>query len=382
MSNRPYVVLSCTQSLDGYIDDTSPQRLLLSNDEHFDYVDSVRATADAIFVGANTIRKDNPRLLVRSAERHKARKASGRPENPLKVTVVHNGDLDPQAAFFTSGSAQRLVYTTDSSLGRLQAKLGDLATVIGLGEELALDNLLADLYERGVARLMVEGGSTILTQFLAAGLVDELQLATASFFVGEANAPRFVGSGQFRWDKNNRMKLQEVAVMGDVIAANYISPELEAADRRWMDRAFELSHQCPPVDAAYCVGAVLVGRDGQLIATGYSRETDDKVHAEEVVLAKSGGMQLEGATIYSTLEPCSKRVSRPKSCAQQILGTKGIARVVYALPEPLFLQDCQGDEMLRAAGLTVRVMHDPAYGYEAQFRELNAATFARFETED
>ncbi|MEK7153708.1 MAG: dihydrofolate reductase family protein, partial [Patescibacteria group bacterium] len=265
------------------------------------------------------------------------RKANGRSENPIKVTVVNNGELDPKAAFFTTGSAQRFVYTTDASQGYLQKKVGHLAEVIAIGKELTMDNILADLYDRHVMRLMVEGGSGILTQFLSAGLADELQLATASFFVGGSKGPRFVGDGHFRWDKNNRMKLQEVKAMGDVVAASYISPELEEADRRWMDLAFELSGDCVPIETAYCVGAVIVGRDGGLIATGHSRETDSTVHAEEAALIKVGAASLEGATVYSTLEPCSTRNSRSDGCAQLILRNGGIQRVVYALPEPLFI---------------------------------------------
>ena len=66
MSDRPYVLLSCAMSIDGYIDDASNTRLLMSNDADFDRVDEVRAGCDAILVGANTIRRDNPRLMVRA----------------------------------------------------------------------------------------------------------------------------------------------------------------------------------------------------------------------------------------------------------------------------------------------------------------------------
>jgi 5-amino-6-(5-phosphoribosylamino)uracil reductase len=372
------VLISCTQSLDGYIDDATPDRLLLSNDEHFDYVDAVRASVDAILVGANTVRKDNPRLQVRSEERRKLRTARGRAENPIKVTVVRQGELDPQAAFFTSGPARRLVYTTAQAAAALQQKLGDSAEVIGLGPEPTMEGILADLHHKGVRRLMVEGGSGILTQFLTAGLADELQLAYANFFVGDSAAPRFVGEGQFLWNKDNRLTLQNATVMGDIIVATYLAPALEAADRRFMEQAFALSEQCPPIDSAYSVGAVIVGTDGRVLATGYSWETDNKVHAEEAAFIKLGDTPLQGATLYSTLEPCSKRVSRPKSCTQWIIDNGGITRVVYALPEPLFMQDCQGDELLRQAGLTVRAMDNSRYDYAARFRRLNAATFAKF----
>ena len=75
MTDRPYVLLSCAVTMDGYIDDTTDERLLLSNDADFDRVDAVRATCDAILIGANTIRRDNPRLVVRSQARRAERAA-------------------------------------------------------------------------------------------------------------------------------------------------------------------------------------------------------------------------------------------------------------------------------------------------------------------
>jgi riboflavin biosynthesis pyrimidine reductase len=83
---RPYVICSAAVSIDGYLDDASPQRLLLSNAKDFDRVDEVRASVDAILIGATTLRKDNPRLLVNSEQRRAERVARGLPAYPLKVT--------------------------------------------------------------------------------------------------------------------------------------------------------------------------------------------------------------------------------------------------------------------------------------------------------
>ncbi len=126
-------------------------------------------------------------------------------------------------------------------------------------------------------------------------------------------------------------------------------------DHLWMKRAIELSRLCPPSPGAYSVGAVIVDEHGNEIAYGFSREVDDHVHAEESALAKvpAGDPRLTTATIYSTLEPCSQRRSRPRTCTQHILDAK-IPRVVIAWREPsLFVADCQGYELLSAAGVAV-----------------------------
>lgn len=126
-------------------------------------------------------------------------------------------------------------------------------------------------------------------------------------------------------------------------------------DLRWMQRAIDLAALCPPAPGAYSVGAVIVGEDGTELAAGYSRETNPHEHAEEAALAKlpAADERLAGATIYSTLEPCSQRRSSPTPCAQRILAA-GIPRVVIAWREPsLFVDDCVGYEQLVEAGVTV-----------------------------
>src|SRR3712207_1014536 len=154
---HPYVLLSAAVSLDGYLDDTGPDRLLLSSPADFDRVDEVRAGVDAILIGAGTIRADNPRLLVNSEERRAARRAAGKPEYPLKVTVSGSGDLDPDARFWHTGG-QKLLYTTDRGAERARAQ-GLAADIVPLGTGLDWRRLLTHLHDvRGVRRLMVEGG--------------------------------------------------------------------------------------------------------------------------------------------------------------------------------------------------------------------------------
>ncbi|SCF08964.1 5-amino-6-(5-phosphoribosylamino)uracil reductase [Micromonospora coriariae] len=218
---RPYVLLSCATSIDGYIDDASDQRLLLSNADDLDRVDAVRASCDAILVGAGTVRRDDPRLLVRSAGRRAERVAGGRPASPIKVTLTARGDLDPTARFFTAGDATRLVYCASDVLEKTRERLGRLATVVDAGEPVDPGWLLADLAARGVRRLMVEGGGTVHAQFLTAGLADELHLVVAPFFVGDGRAPRFVGEGRFPWHPGRRARLAETRQIGDVVLLRY-----------------------------------------------------------------------------------------------------------------------------------------------------------------
>lgn len=146
-------------------------------------------------------------------------------------------------------------------------------------------------------------------------------------------------------------------------------------DRVWMLRAIALSRRCPPSDTAFSVGAVVVGADGAELASGFSRENDPAEHAEEAALAKLApdDPRLPGATLYSTLEPCSRRASRPVPCARLVLDS-GVRRVVIAWREPsLLVEDCVGVELLTGGGVTVVEL--PGLAEEA--REANAHLLKR-----
>jgi 5-amino-6-(5-phosphoribosylamino)uracil reductase len=221
MADRPYTLLSCAMSIDGYLDTAAPTRLILSNDEDRDRVDAVRASCDAILVGAATIRKDDPHLVVRSRERRAERAARGLPPSPTKVTVTRTADLDAGSAFFTSGDAEKLVYCPTESVGEARHRLGALAQVVDAGWLVSLRRVAEDLHARGIRRLMVEGGASLLTQLLTADLVDELQLVVAPFFVGDSAATRFVGDGRFPWNPERRARLAGVHSMGDLVLLRY-----------------------------------------------------------------------------------------------------------------------------------------------------------------
>ena len=231
MTERPYVVLSCAISLDGCLDSTGPDRLVLSGAEDLDRVDAERAAADAILVGAATIRRDDPRLLIRSPARRAARRAQGRPEHPLGVIITASGDLDPRARFFTragddgpvpAAAAPRLVYGPAAAVSVLRGRLDGQADMVLAGDPPRLGDVLADLARRGARRVMVEGGAQLGTELLTQGLVDELQLAVAPFFVGDPAAPRFAGPGHYPAGPGHPLTLAESRPVGDVVLLRYI----------------------------------------------------------------------------------------------------------------------------------------------------------------
>jgi pyrimidine deaminase RibD-like protein len=145
------------------------------------------------------------------------------------------------------------------------------------------------------------------------------------------------------------------------------------ADRRLLAAAIELSRRCPESATAFSVGALVVDAGGHLLADGYSREHDPRDHAEEAALAKLGPgyRAAPGTTVYSSLEPCSARASRPRTCTELILAA-GIPRVVFAWREPALFVDCDGAERLRAGGVEVVELPELADGVREVNRHLLA----------
>jgi pyrimidine deaminase RibD-like protein len=143
-------------------------------------------------------------------------------------------------------------------------------------------------------------------------------------------------------------------------------------DLSWLREAIELSRRCPPSDSAFSVGAVLVGAGGGVLATGYSREREPHDHAEEVALARAAeaataAAELAGATMYTSLEPCRRRLSRPRSCAELIVAA-GVRRVVLAWTEPPLFVPGGGAQWLAGRGVTVTQLPELA----AEARAVNA----------
>src|SRR6478672_8387135 len=122
-------------SIDGYLATATEKRLLLSNDADFDRVDAVRAASDAILVGAATVRKDNPRLLVRTKARRDERIARGLTPSPIKVTVTRRAQLDVCANFFAAGDSEKLVYCASEAVAQARKRFGHVSTIVDGGRQ-------------------------------------------------------------------------------------------------------------------------------------------------------------------------------------------------------------------------------------------------------
>lgn len=173
-SDRPVVFAHLAQSLDGRIATLDGESQWITGKQDVRHTHRLRAVADVVVVGAETVRQDNPRLTVRNV--------CG--ENPLRLVIDPDRRLDDSYHLFADGAAETLlVCDGDRDDGGAVGKASVLGVRRGDGG-LDLADLLRRLTARGVRRLFVEGGGITVSRFLQAGYLDRLHLVMAPVILG------------------------------------------------------------------------------------------------------------------------------------------------------------------------------------------------------
>ncbi len=342
-----YITLSVATSADGYMDDASQERLVLSTPQDWAEVYALRAEADAILVGGGTLRSDDPSLGLKSQSLVDERIARGECGEPMRVVVSGRGEISSDMKLFHRGSGRVVIFSN------IERRLPDGVEVV-VAPLIDIPLIVTELEKRGVHRLFVEGGAQILELFLNSGVVDRLRVAcNPNIVVGDPSAPYF---SLDRWrDKFAELSVRELDGMQiTILHRDYQQDAVQ--DRKLMRRALDCSLNSPAKESCYRVGAVVKCANGAIF-DGYTLETSPTHHAEQAAIHKAllSGADLAGATIYSSMEPCSTRSSEPESCSQLII-RYGMSRALFALYEPSHFVECHGAENMRRAGVAVDVM--------------------------
>jgi 2,5-diamino-6-(ribosylamino)-4(3H)-pyrimidinone 5'-phosphate reductase len=202
VSRRPYVLVNMAVTADGKVDTVERRGARISGPADTARVDRLRAESDAVMVGGRTLIAEDPRLTVRDPSLLQARRDAGRPGQPAKVGIVSHigmpgetGSLSSDSRFLGEGGGRVLIHTTQRTSAAQVAWLEDRgAEVIVHGaERVDLEIALMGLADKGIERLMVEGGGTLIAALFEATLVDEVQLAIAPVLFGGETAPTPVG---------------------------------------------------------------------------------------------------------------------------------------------------------------------------------------------
>lgn len=171
-----HIIISAAISIDGYLDDASDERLMLSSPEDFKAVHELRSSCDAVLIGAETLRRDNPSLTARHNPEAK---------QPKKIVLTRSGDLPADSRFFTEGNAEKIILMPDIALAPDHLP----AQTVQCGVK--IDDIVKTLEDIGIKRLMIEGGAQIQRLFIQSGQINELRLSISPRIVADDTCPRF-----------------------------------------------------------------------------------------------------------------------------------------------------------------------------------------------
>lgn len=183
---RPLVTLKAALSADGMLSADRGESRWITGPLARRFAHRLRLAHDAILVGAETVRRDDPRLTVR---------LDGSVEMRLRVVLTRSLDLDPDAKIFAHGDRPTRVYTVEGAASDRAARLAGRAEVRRMPESeagVSLEAVLDDLGALGVQSLLVEGGARTLAGFVKAGLAQRVALFYAGKLLGARGGTPFL----------------------------------------------------------------------------------------------------------------------------------------------------------------------------------------------
>lgn len=224
MKMRPHVIVNTAMSADGKLSTRERRQVKISGARDFARVDALKAGCDAVMVGIGTVLADDPSLTVKSDGHKQARLKKGMPEHPVRIVVDSRARTPAGAKVLHKEDGTRIIAVAKRAAPGKIAELEPFATVIVAGEEeVDLPRLLDELGNRGIRRLMVEGGGTLIAGLIAAGLVDEIYTFIGNIVIGGKDAPTLAdGPGFVRESEFCRLELAGVNRGEDGILVHWL----------------------------------------------------------------------------------------------------------------------------------------------------------------
>ena len=209
MKSRPFVFINAAMSADGKVSTYERRQLRISNYDDMGRVDGLRAGSDAIMVGIGTVLADNPGLTVKSGEK-----------DAIRIVVDSMAKTPVDAEVISRRGGPTIIAVSKSAPSDRVEALKEKAEVIAVGEDrVSLSDLLADLNNRGIERLMIEGGATLNWSIISEGLVDEIYVYIGSMIIGGKTAPTLVDGVGLK--EPMKLKLLSVEKMGEGVLVKW-----------------------------------------------------------------------------------------------------------------------------------------------------------------
>ena len=220
--DRPYILLNYALSLDGKISTETRDPVRFTSRTDRGLMDEIRADADAVLIGAATLRAEDPPVRIQAARRRDERTRRGKPPHPVSIVLSRSMRLPSEGRFWKDDRVERIVATTEQTPAELTLPFEDKAEVIRAGRtSVDLVELCRVLSERGIGRLLVEGGGEVNMAFWEAGLVDEVYLTLCPVVIGGRNAPTAADGAGFAADRLRNLRLLESRRVGQEFFLRY-----------------------------------------------------------------------------------------------------------------------------------------------------------------
>jgi 2,5-diamino-6-(ribosylamino)-4(3H)-pyrimidinone 5'-phosphate reductase len=212
--NRPYVIINCAMSADGKIASSFGRQLRISNEEDMRRVYNLRNEFDAVLVGVNTIQADNPKLTVKE-------EYVQNPKNPARVILDTHCVTKPDA-LAVDENAKTLIITNGECDKNYKSNVEVVQCGVDYDGFIDLNQMLEILYNRGIKKLMVEGGSTVIWNFLKQSLVDDLFVFIGPMIIGGKYTPSMAdGEGINQEDELINLQIVEFRKIGNGLLVHY-----------------------------------------------------------------------------------------------------------------------------------------------------------------
>lgn len=219
---RPYILLNYALSLDGKLSTEHRDPVRFTSRIDRGLMDEIRADADAVLIGAGTLRAEDPPVRINAARRRDERRRRGKPPHPVSVILSRSMRLPGAGRFWKDDQVERIIATTQQAEEARVLPFRDLAEVIRVGRTTVdLHAFCRILSDRGIGRLLVEGGGEVNMAFWEAGLVDEVYLTLCPVVIGGRTAPTAADGTGFASDRFSRLSLIESRQVGQEMFLRY-----------------------------------------------------------------------------------------------------------------------------------------------------------------
>lgn len=219
---RPYILLNYALSLDGKLSTEQRDPVRFTSRIDRGLMDEIRADADAVLIGAGTLRAEDPPVRIRAARRRNERRRAGKSPHPVSVILSRSMRLPRTGRFWEDEQVERIIATTQQAKDEQVLPFRELAEVVRAGRTTVdLHEFCRMLADRGIGRLLVEGGGEVNMAFWEAGLVDEVYMTLCPVVIGGRNAPTAADGRGFASDSFRTLRLIESRRVGQELFLRY-----------------------------------------------------------------------------------------------------------------------------------------------------------------